>query len=64
MEASEQDASFDLKLKLPESLLTTDSSDEEVYTESLTSHTTASDSTIGNLTSPWVPFYPGLKAPK
>ena len=59
MEASGQDASVDLKSKdssdsrlLPESLLTIDSSDGEVYTDSLTSHTTASDSTIGNLTSP------------
>ena len=54
-EASKQDASVDLKSKdssasrlLPESLLTIDSSDDEVYTDSLTSHTTASDSTIGN----------------
>ena len=71
MEASGQDASVDLKSKdssdfrlLPESLLTIDSSDDEVYTDSLTSHTTASDSTIGNLTSPWVPFHPGLEGPK
>ena len=59
MEASGQDASVDLKSKdssafrlLPESLFTIDSSDDEVYTDSLTSHTTASDSTIGNLISP------------
>ena len=59
MEASRQDASADLKSKdssdfrvLPESLLTIDSSDDEDYTDSLTSHTTASDSTIGNLISP------------
>ena len=71
MEASGQDASVDLKSKdssasrlLPESLLTIDSSDDEVYTDSLTSHTTASDSTIGNLTSPWVLFHPGWKALK
>ena len=59
MEASSQGASADLKSKdssdfrlLPESLLCADSSEEdEVYTDSLTSHTTASDSTIGNLTS-------------
>ena len=64
MEASSQDASVDLKLKdssdfrlLPESLLSVDSSDDdEVYTDSLTSHTTASDSTIGNLTSPLGPI--------
>ena len=69
MEASGQDASVDLKSKdsfdfrlLPERLLTIDSSDDEVYTDSLTSHTTASDSTIGNLTSPRVPFHPGWKA--
>ena len=68
MEASRQDASADLKSKdssdfrlLPESLLTVDSSDDEVYTDSLTSHTTASDSTIGNLTSPWVQYHPGWK---
>ena len=36
---------------VPESLFTLDSSDDEVYTDSLTSHTTASDSTIENLTS-------------
>ena len=72
MEASRQDASADLKSKassdfrvLPDdSLLTMDSSDDEVYTDSLTSHTTASDSTIGNLTSPWVQFHPGWKALK
>ena len=60
MEASRQDASADLKSKdssdfrlLPESLLSVASSDdEEVYTDPLASHTTASDSTIGNLTSP------------
>ena len=36
---------------VPESLFTLDSSDDEVYTDSLTSHTTASDSTTNNLTS-------------
>ena len=59
MEASSQDASADLKSKdssdfrlLPESLLSEDSSEEdEVYTDSFPSHITASDSTIGNLTS-------------
>ena len=71
MEASGQDVSVDLKSKdssdfrlLPESLTTIDSSDEEIYTDSLTSHTTASGSTIGNLTSPQVHFYPGWKALK
>ena len=56
-EASGQDTSVDLNSKdssdfrlLPDSLPTTDSSDEENYTDSLTSHTTASDSTIGTLT--------------
>ena len=63
MEASGQDAFVDLKSKdssdsrlLPESLFTIDSSDDEIYTDSLTSHTTASDSTIGNLTSPLGPI--------
>ena len=59
MEASSQDASADLKSRdssdfrlLPDRLLSEDSSEEdEVYTDPLTSHTTASDSTIGNLTS-------------
>ena len=61
-ETSMQDASVDLSKNsstsrlLPESLLTIESSDDEVYTDSLTSHTTASDSTIGNLTSPLGPF--------
>ena len=69
MEASSQDASADLKSKdssdfrlLPESLLSVGSSDDdEVYTDSFTSHTTASDSTVGNLTSPQVQFHPGWK---
>ena len=71
MEASGQDASVDLKSKdssdfrlLPESLLTVDSSDDEVYTDSLTSHTTASDSTIGNLTSPLGPISSRVEGPK
>ena len=71
MEASGQDASIDLESKdssasriLPESLLTIDSSDDEDYTDSLTSQTTTSDSTIGNLTSPQAPFHPGWKAMK
>ena len=70
-EASGQDASADLKSKdssasrlLPESLLTIDSSDDEVYTDSLTSHTTASDSTKGNLTSPLDPMSSGAEGPK
>ena len=56
-EASRQDASDDLSKDsstsrlVPESLFTLDSSDNEVYTDSLTSHTTASDSTLDNLTS-------------
>ena len=56
-EASKQDASSELSKKtsssklMPESFLTLDSSDDEVYTDSLTSHTTASDSTTNNLTS-------------
>ena len=57
-EASKQDASDDLskgpsssKL-VPESLFTLDSSDDEMYTDPLTSHTTASDSTTNNLTPP------------
>ena len=56
-EASKQDASDISPRKtsssklVPESLFTLDSSDDEVYTDSLTSHTTASDSTTNNLTS-------------
>ena len=71
MEASRQDASNDLKSKvssdfrvLPGSLLTMDSSDDEVYTDSLTSHTTASDSTIGNLTFPLGPISSRVEDPK
>ena len=69
-EASGQDASVDLKSRdssdfrlLPESLPTIDSSDEEIYTDSLTSHTTASDSTIGNLTSPLGPLLSRVEGP-
>ena len=71
MEASSQDASADLKSRdssdfrlLPESLLSEDSSEEEeVYTDSLTSHTTASDSTIGNLTSSLGPISSRVEVP-
>ena len=49
---------------MPESLLTIDSSDDEVYADSLTSHTTASDSTIGNLTSPLGPISSRVEEPK
>ena len=69
-EASRQDASVDL-LKdsstprlLPESLLTIESSDDEVYTDSITSHTTASDSTIGNLTFPLGSLLSRVEGPK
>ena len=58
-EASEQDASADLKSKgssdfrqLSDMLHNEESSkEEELYTDCLTSHTTASDTTIGNLSS-------------
>ena len=58
--ASDQDASADLKSKgssdfrqLSDMLHSEESSgEEELYTDSLTSHTTASDSTVGNLSSP------------
>ena len=56
-EASKQDASNESSKKtsssklMPESFFTLDSSDDEVYTDSLTSHTTASDSTTNNFTS-------------
>ena len=43
---------------VPESLFTLDSSDDEVCTDSLTSHTTASDSTTDNLTSFLEPSIP------
>ena len=63
-EASRQDASNNLSKEVsssklvPESLFTLDSSDDEVYTDSLTSHTTASDSTTHNLTSFLEPSLP------
>ena len=56
-EATKQDASGELSKEssssklMPESLFTLDSSDDEMYTDSLTSHTTASDSTANHLTS-------------
>ena len=63
--------SADLKSKdssnfslLPESLLSEDSSEEdEVYADSLTSHMTASDSTIGNLTSSLGPISSRVEEP-
>ena len=69
-EVCRQDASDDLSKDsstsrlVPESLFTLDSSDDEVYTDSLTSHTTASDSTIGNLTSSVEPSLSRVEAPK
>ena len=69
-DASRQDVSVNLSKDsstsrlLPESLLTIESSDDEVYTDSLISHTTASDSTIGNLTSPLGPLSSRVEAPK
>ena len=69
-EASRQDASVVLSKDsstcrlLPESLLTIESSDDEVCTDSLTSHTTASDSTIGNVTSSLGPLLCRVKGPK
>ena len=70
MKASKQDASDDLSKDsstsrlVPESLFTLDSSVDEVYTDSLTSHTTASDSTIGNLTSSLEPSLSRVEAPE
>ena len=71
MEASSQDASVDLKSTdssdfrlLPEKLISEDSSEEdEAYTDFLTSHTTASDSTIGNLTSSLGPISSRVEEP-
>ena len=69
-EASKQDTSDDLSKDsstsklVPESLFTLDSSDDENYTDSLTSHTTASDSTIGDLTSSLEPPSSKVEAPK
>ena len=48
---------------MPESLLSEESSEEELYTDSLTSHTTASDSTIGNLTSSLGPISSRVEEP-
>ena len=64
MEASGQDASVDLKSRdssdlrlLSDRLYSEDSSEEEeLYTDSLTCHITASDSKIGNLSSPLGPI--------
>ena len=64
MVASDQDASADLKSKgssdfrqLSDVLHNEESSDEEeLYTDSLISHTTVSDSTVGNLSSPLGPI--------
>ena len=56
-EASRQDVSGEISRKsssskpMPERFLTLDSSDDEVCTDSLTSHTTATDSTPTDLTS-------------
>ena len=56
-EASRQDASGETSKEtsssklMPERFLTLDSSNDELYTDSLTSHTTATDSTPTNLTS-------------
>ena len=69
-EASKQEASDDLSKDsstyklVPESLFTLDSSDDENYTDSLTSHATASDSTIGNLTSSLEPPSSKVEVPK
>ena len=71
MEASGQDASADLKSRdsshfrlLPDRLFSEDSSEEEeVYTDSLTSHTRASDSTIGNMSSSLGPISSRVEEP-
>ena len=71
MVASGQDASADLKSRdssdfrlLSNRLLSEDSSEEEeVCTDSLTSHTKASDSTIGNLSSPLDPISSRVEEP-
>ena len=62
-EASKQDASDELSKEtsskhVPESLFTLDSSDDDMNTDFLTSHTTASDSTTNNLTSFLEPSLP------
>ena len=64
MEAPGQDASADLKSRdssdfrlLSDRLHSKDNSEEEeLYTDCLTSHTTASDTTIGNLSYPLGPI--------
>ena len=68
-EASRQDASTDLKSKdssdfkvLPDIIESSD--DEEIYTDSLTSHTTATDSTIETLTSPLEPMSSRVEEPQ
>ena len=70
MKASDQEASADLKLKsssdfrqLSDMLHDEESSEEELYTDSLTSHTTTSDTTIGNLSSPLDPTSFRVKDP-
>ena len=71
MEASGQDASADMKSRdssdfrlLSDRLHSEDSSEEEeLYTDSLTSHTRASDSTIGNLSSPLGPISSRVEEP-
>ena len=69
-EACKQDASDTLSKDsstsqlVPESLFTLASSDDEVNTDSLTSHTTASASTINNITSSLEPSLSIVEAPK
>ena len=70
-EAFKQNASADLKSKgssnfrqLSDMLHSEDSSEEEeLYTYTLTSHTTASDTTIGNLTFPLGPISSRVEEP-
>ena len=71
MVACGQDASADLKSRdssdfrlLSDRLYSEDTSEEEeLYTDSLTSHTTASDSTIGSLSSPLGPISSRVEEP-
>ena len=71
VKASGKDASADLKLKdssdfrqMSDRLDDVSSEEEELYTDSLTSHTTASDSvTIGNLSSPLGPVTSRVEKP-
>ena len=71
MKASHHNASADLKSKgssdfrqLSDMLNGEESSEEEeLYTDCLTSHTTASDTTIGNLSSLWALHHPEWKIP-